>query len=130
RKAGPSMSEWQRMCRGVEGLSVDGTSVVVSFANERRHRVEVHDCGDTYQLMGIVARPAALEGIPDVAIRVWERNRATPLVGFRRDQKGRLIGDAWIPKAGLRREELLLYVQHVAAECDRVEYLLTGKDRE
>lgn len=124
------MIEWQRMCRSASGITVEGNAVVVTFPNERRHRVEIKDCGDAFQLVGIVARPAAMEGIPDVPLRAWRRNRASRLVGFRLDQRGRLVGDAWVPKAGIEREELLLYIRQVAAECDRFEYLLTGKDRE
>lgn len=52
------------------------------------------------------------------------------LVGFRLDQKGRLVGEAWVPKAGLSRDEFLLYVKRVADECDLFEYHLTGNDRE
>jgi hypothetical protein len=52
------------------------------------------------------------------------------LVGFRLDQKGRLVGEAWVPKAGLTRDEFLLYAKRVADECDLFEYHLTGKDRE
>lgn len=52
------------------------------------------------------------------------------LVGFRMDQKGRLVGEAWMPKVGLGREEFLLYVRRVASECDLFEYSVTGKDCE
>lgn len=41
-----------------------------------------------------------------------------------------IVGEAWVPKAGLAREDFLLYVRRVAAECDLFEYQLTGKDRE
>ena len=68
--------------------------------------------------------------IPDAALRAWKRNRSTQLVGFRVDRKGRLVGEAWVPKAGLERGEFLLYVVRVATECDLFEYHLTGKDRE
>jgi hypothetical protein len=40
------------------------------------------------------------------------------VLGFRLDQKGRLVGEAWVPKAGLSRDEFLLYVKRVADECD------------
>jgi hypothetical protein len=52
------------------------------------------------------------------------------LVGFRIDRQHRLVGEAWIPKAGLVAEEFQLYVRMLAAECDRFEYALTGKDVE
>jgi len=40
------------------------------------------------------------------------------LVGFRLDQKGRLVGEAWVPKAGLSGDEFLLYVERVE-RCQR-----------
>ncbi|HEU5178897.1 MAG TPA: hypothetical protein VFU24_15710, partial [Burkholderiales bacterium] len=59
-------------------------------------------------------------------LRAWRRNRSSQLVGFRVDQRGRLVGEAWVPKAGLSAQEFQVYVRRVAAECDRFEYLLTG----
>ncbi|AUX27009.1 uncharacterized protein SOCEGT47_075820 [Sorangium cellulosum] len=53
-----------------------------------------------------------------------------PSLGFRLEDRGRLVGEAWIPKAGLSVEEFATCVRQVAVECDRLEYLLTGKDAE
>lgn len=124
------MPDWRQFCRGADGVSVDGDGVGVMASNERRHRISVSETAETYELMGIVARPAAIESIPDVPLRAWRRNRGTQLVGFRIDRKGRLVGEAWIPKAGLDREEFLLYLRRVAAACDLFEYHVTGTDRE
>ena len=52
----------------------------------------------------------------------------TELVGFRIDARGRLIGEAWVPKAGVTSSEFTSYLRAVAAECDRFEYQLTGSD--
>jgi hypothetical protein len=97
---------------------------------ERQHRIALRETADTYELTGTVARLAALSAVPDVPLRTWRRNRGMQLVGFRVDPKGRLVGEAWVPKAGLGRDEFLTYVRRVAAECDLFEYHLTGKDRE
>ena len=111
-------------------MSIDGDRINVTVSNERRQRIGIRETVDTYELTGVVARPAALSAVPDVSLRAWRRNRGMQLVGFRVDQKGRLVGEAWVPKAGLEREEFLTYVKRVAAECDLFEYYLTGKDRE
>lgn len=124
------MPDWQQFCRGAEGVSIDGNGVDVTTADQRRHRVDIRETSDMYELSGVVARPAAVGTVPDVALRAWRRNRAMQLVGFRVDTKGRLVGETWVPKAGLRREEFLIYVRRVATECDLFEYHLTGKDRE
>lgn len=124
------MTDWQRMCRGEAGFSFEESAIVVLLAEERRHRVEIEDLGDAYQLRGIVVRRSVVDALQECVLRAWRRNRATQLMGFRLDHRGRLIGEAWVPKAGLKRDELVMYVRAVAAECDRFEYVLTGKDRE
>jgi hypothetical protein len=111
-------------------MTVEGDRIEVAIAEGRHQRIKVSETEDTYELSSIVAHPAAIASIADVSLRAWRRNRAMQLVGFRLDQKGRLVGEAWIPKAGLSRDEFLLYVRRVAAECDLFEYHLTGKDVE
>ncbi len=123
-------SDWREFCRKNSELSVEGDDVVVTFDNQRRHRLDVRETDETYILTGVVARQAVFIDVPDAALRAWKRNRSTQLVGFRVDRKGRLVGEAWVPKAGLERDEFLLYVIRVATECALFEYHLTGKDRE
>lgn len=123
-------SDWKRWCRGQEDIALDGEFVVVTFVGGRHHRVEVVDAGEAYELTGLVARRVDLQSVPNAHLRAWERNRAIQLVGFRVDRRGRLVGEAWVPKPGLGADEFLHYVRRIAAECDRFEYILTGKDYE
>jgi hypothetical protein len=102
--------------------------VLVDLQDGRRHRVTVDDMDDSYRLTAVVAGAAVAGGIGDLPIRTWQRNRGTELVGFRIDKRGRLIGESWVPKAGLSAAEFQLYIHTVAAECDRYEFELTGKD--
>jgi hypothetical protein len=104
--------------------------VDVRFADERSHRVTVTDEGDAYVISGLVVRQAVTASIPDLPVRTWIRNRTTQLVGFRINRQQRLVGEAWLPKVGLTPEEFQLYLRLVASECDRLEYLLTGRDVE
>jgi hypothetical protein len=85
---------------------------------------------DVYSLSAVVVRQRTVASLPELPVHTWLRNRAVPLVGFRIDRRNRLVGEAWIPKAGLTAEEFQLYVRTVAIECDRFEYLLTGQDIE
>lgn len=124
------MSDWKQFCRGAEGVVIVGDGVDVIQSEGRQHHIVIHETADAYELNGVVVRSSVLSAMPDVPLRSWRRNRAMQLVGFRVDQKGRLVGEAWVPKAGLRRDEFLTYLRHVAAECDLFEYHLTGKDRE
>ena len=48
-------------------------------------------------------------------------------MGFRVDQK-RLIAEAIAPTMGLTETEFLVYLRAVAAEADRMELVLTGRD--
>jgi len=121
------LSDWRAFCRGAERISVDGDSGVLVIAGDRRQRVEIRETPDTYELMSIVVRPSAVASVPDVPLRAWRRNRGLQNVGFRIDVKGRLVGEAWVPKAGLSRDEFLLSVRRCASECDLFEFQACGK---
>ena len=65
-----------------------------------------------------------------IAYRAWRRNASKPLVTFAFDHDDRLIGLIEVPAATLDHEELDLYIETLARECDRFEYALTGADAE
>jgi len=121
--------DWQRFCTGA-GLTVDGDQVAVSLDDGRRHTVAISEHSDGYRLAAIVARAAVLSRVVDAPIRIWRWNRETHLVGFRIDRRRRLAAEAWVPKPGLSSEEFQLYLRSVAAEADRFEFVLTGRDVE
>jgi len=100
------------------------------MTGDRRQRVEIRETSDTYEFVSVVVRPSVLASVPDVPLTAWRRNRAMQTVGFRVDRKGRLVGEAWVPKAGLSRDEFLFSVRRCAAGCDLFEFHLTGKDNE
>lgn len=124
------MLDWRRLSRDA-GFKVSGDELVVTFTDGRQHRVAVEERPDRQELRlsAVAARPSMLpadaEG-PHVA--AWKRNRFSDLVGFKIDGRGRLVGEAWVPVVGLDAEEWALYVGMVARTCDRVEYLLSGRD--
>ena len=102
--------------------------VRVTLPGGRVHRVSVAEEPDAYRLTAVVVRASVASGIDNLPVQTWDRNRSTELVGFKIDAKNRLIGEAWVPKAGLTGAEFGAYVRAVAAECDRFEYQLTGRD--
>lgn len=122
-------TDWQDLLTGSEYQLREG-SVTVTLPSGRKHAVAVTREGDAFHVSGIVARRNVVEAIEGPALRAWQRNRASQLVGFRLDKRGRLVGEAWVPLAGLGEAEFRLYVRSVAKACDRFEYLLTGADRE
>jgi len=52
------------------------------------------------------------------------------LVSFAFDDKNNLVGIIKQPALTLDHDELKLYIETLARECDRFEYILTGKDIE
>ena len=119
-------ANWEEFCNAPD-FKVDGHSIAVRFAEDQSHTVTVQEQPDTYVLSAMVARQAIVSDVPDLPLEMWLRNRAVTLVGFRIDRRGRLMGEAWVPKAGLDAGEFQLYVRIVAIECDRFRYLLTGE---
>jgi hypothetical protein len=119
--------DWRSYCPTSE-FAVEGDSVVVHLPGNRRHRVSIHDEQVLYRLTSAIARPSIIADIEAFPLQVWQRNRGTELVGFKVDARRRLIGEAWVPKAGLTGSEFRTYLHAVAAECDRFEYHLTGSD--
>ena len=60
---------------------------------------------------------------------LWELNGKTDLVAFGLDGYRRVVGTCRHPVATLDREELEVYALALVRECDRLERVLTGKDR-
>lgn len=113
-----------------EGYRNDNGAVRVVFAGGRSHAVDLSETDEEVLLSAVVTRAAVAKSIEKLPSLIWQANRGMGLVGFGLDSKRRLVGRAWIPKVGLSREEFLLAVRDVAAECDRLEFLLTGRDEE
>ena len=124
------MFDWRSASR-ISGFVVTNGEIEVTLAEPRKHRVSVEEHLDRRELRlwAVAARPAM---VPDDAegphVHAWKRNRFSDLVGFKIDGRGRLVGEAWVPLAGLDTDEWALYVRAVARACDRVEYLLSGRD--
>jgi hypothetical protein len=122
--------EWHKFCEAAPDVTPDEAGLTVQFSNGRTQRIDVRQGDGTIELRSVVARRAVAEQIEHVMLVAWEHNRASGLVGFRVDDRGRLVGECWVPTPGLTREEFLLYVRSVAVECDLFEFQLTGDDQE
>ena len=122
-------SSWRALLAGAR-FRIDGDDVVVGFENQRSHRVRIRETEDTIEVHAVVAKAAAVKDVSDLALRIWRHNRAAQLVSFRIDTRGRVHAEGWVPKSGLTAEELQHVVHRVAAESDRFEFILTGRDIE
>lgn len=121
-------AEWRALLCGSQ-FRVDGTSIEVDLHDGRRHSVQVVDGDGVWELQAIVAHRTTVDQCEDLQVRLWLMNRASELVSFRIDQRRRLVAEGWVPKPGVTRAEFQLHVHALAAEADRVEFLLTGKDK-
>lgn len=125
------MSNDWRVFSEIAGFLTEDHTITFNLAQDRRQRVHIEDDReDGYiKIWSVAAKSSALKEIQEEPeLFAWRRNRLSDLVGFKIDSKGRLIGEAWVPTAGLCAEEWGLYVKALAQSCDRLEYLLTGKD--
>jgi Putative bacterial sensory transduction regulator len=122
-------SEWERYCRAPD-LNFDGAGILVLFASGRAQRVEITVNDDAYVLRSVVAKQSIVSRDPEPTLRTWLRNQQVSLVGFRIDERGRIVGESILLKAGLTAEEFQVVLRTVAVECDRFEYQLTWHDSE
>lgn len=125
-------SDWRAFSQKA-GFYIEDHTIVVELAEGRRQKVYVEDNKENRYLRiwsiaaGISALSASKESPEFFA---WRRNHLSDLVGYKIDRKGRLIGETWVPTAGLNAQEWAVYVKALAQSCDRIEYLLTGKDQQ
>lgn len=111
-------------------MKVTEPGVLEVSLGERKHVVRIDEVGEDLRVSATVARPSAVRDVADLHVRLAVRNRMVPVIGFRIDQRGGVLGEACIAKAGLDPAELALVVKRAAVECDRLEFELTGKDVE
>jgi hypothetical protein len=112
-------------------LAYRAGEAVVSFPDGRTQTIHVRRVGDSYLLTSrVIGSTKAGNMEPaDLARRIWSRNRVTDVVEFALDESGRLIGRIEQVAETLNRNELEFYLTALAQECDRLEYLLTGRDQ-
>ena len=108
--------------------------VVTVKLGRTAHEQKIHitSSGDHYVLTSIVLGARAVNKRPkrrrQLALLAWQRNAEHQLVNFAFDRRNRLVGRIQHPTDTLDLEELELYINVLAHECDRFEYLLTGRD--
>jgi hypothetical protein len=112
-------------------LAYKAGEAVVSFSDGRTQTIHVRRVGDSYLLTSrVIGSTRAANMAPaDLACQIWSRNRVTDVVEFALDDSGRLIGRIEQVADALNRNELEFYLTALAQECDRLEYLLTGRDQ-
>jgi hypothetical protein len=127
------LTSWLRALDSKQ-FDVEGQSVTCWFGPReisRRHAVRLEATNDGIRMEATVATAKTIDFIndeDDAYLWAWRRNRASNLVGFRVDRQRRLLAEAVAPAIGLTQEEFVVYLRAVAAEADRMELVLTGRD--
>lgn len=110
-----------------------GNSLTAPVGSSGRHqRIRIrHKSGQYIFTSGVLGSNAVRRNHRDwrtLARLVWRINSDQELVCFRFDGNDRLIGEIRHPVEHLDYDELHCYVLEIANACDRLEYLLTGRD--
>lgn len=113
----------------------DGLSIRVELARSgRTQTLQLSMENDRYRFQSTVLPSTEVRRKPhlrrDIAYRAWRRNAMKELVTFAFDKQDRLLGVVEVPAGTLQDEELQIYIEALAKECDRFEYALKGWDRE
>ncbi len=122
-------TDWRRLSRAA-GLQLTTEGLRVPLGDRQQAVLVEEPEGEpaALRIFSFAGPPRVSAGYDPPDLLAWERNRASDIVGFKLDGRGRLIGEAWVPTVGLDAEEWAFYVRTVAEACDRLEYLLTGRD--
>jgi hypothetical protein len=111
-------------------LDIDRDRVTVWFGDRpdgRRHVVRLSETLDSLTAEAIIVTNSKREQLGLSGLDAWRRNTGAFVVGFRID-RGRFVAESRLPKEGVTARELSWHVRAVAAEADRLELVLTGKD--
>lgn len=108
--------------------------VDVKLSRRKRHqRVYLRREGKYYTfisvVMGSVAVTKNTRTWNELALMAWQRNADHEIVNFAFDKTNRLVGIIRHPAEHLDPKELELYIITLTYECDRFEYLISGRDR-
>lgn len=103
----------------------------VIFPSNRKQRINIIQQGKYYSFRSVVLGKAKVNQYYEdwILPYIWQQNKETPLVSFQIDKKGRLTGRITQLIETLDKEEFLFYIEVLAKECDRMEYVLSGKDQ-
>ena len=124
----------ETLCRQMgEDWTYEGAGMLrVHVGSDRYHRIRIVRDGDDYVFTAIILLAKDVTRTTrrwnELARLVWQRNAEREVVAFGFDDRDRLVGRVRHPARFLDEEEVEFYVRCLAAECDRLEYLLTGLD--
>ena len=107
-----------------------GNRVTISFVrNGRSQVVRLSRRKDRYLFYSIVAHADSVnEDRRSLAFRIWRRNALKSVVLFTINLRNQVVGLIDQPVESMHTKELKFYLETLARESDRFEYILTGDD--
>ena len=109
-----------------------GMELIAPSINGRYQTIRIHARGGEFVLIsGVLDGDEVCKTVTrwrDLARLTWQINSDQEIVSFRFDESDTLIGEVRHPAEHLDYEELRCYVLELAKACDRLEYLLSGRD--
>lgn len=108
------------------------SGVNLTLPNGRHQMVRIELRGDRFVLSSVALGQQRVSQKPADRLALitwlWKMNRDLGVVGLMLDRAGRLVGRIEQLAETLDSAELALYLQLLARECDRLEYVLSGQD--
>ena len=121
-------ADWKELTREA-GFHLEAGLIRVPCGRDRFHKVNVDDSNvEAIRLWSMVVTSGNAPA--NATLQAWKMNRFRELIGFKAAERGRIIGECWIPKGRITADEWRTYVFTLARSCDQLEYLWTGKDVE
>ena len=122
------MRDWKQYCSNKQAYNIKGDVVTVELSKNRKHDIRVIELQHGYKLRGRVLEHKNC--LPDIDIfkKIGEGNRNIYFAAFHFDNDRNVVGESWIPEESMSSENFLMQMKKLALECDRMEFVLTGKD--
>lgn len=111
-------------------LDPENRKIALRFKQGRSQTLEYAKREGRIRISSLVATASVVEnmGRDKVIYRCWQRNRYTDVTSFSLDRRGRLVGQIEYPLETLDAAELAFYLETLAIECDRFEFVFSGAD--
>lgn len=104
---------------------------IVLSRNGRSQSVRLARRKDRYIFSSVITQARAVnEDRRALAFRLWRRNALKAVVTFTIDHQEQVIGLIDQPIESVSSREIRFYLETLARESDRLEYILTGADRQ
>ena len=101
---------------------------VILERTDTSQTIRLTESEDTFQLSTTVAEVPIRKKKDDLLFRIWRRNAINPVVTLSLSNTGQVVGEVICPKDSTQASELKFYIETLARDCDRFEYILSGAD--